>query len=180
MSSNRRGETLTSSYYNFYEAGLRWREACGVFGIYAPGQDVARTTFFGLFALQHRGQESAGIAVGDGQNINRHVGLGLAFQVFDESIIQRLKGIVALGHVRYSTTGGNVIANAQPMVGHHRSGPFAIAHNGNLINAAPLRLELEQEGVEFAGSSDTEVMCKLLEQSLAPTIEEAIVELMNT
>jgi amidophosphoribosyltransferase len=157
----------------------RWRDECGVFGLYAPGEDVARVAFFGLFALQHRGQESAGIVVGDGHSLDGHVDLGLAFQVFDEDIIRRLRGHVALGHVRYSTMGSNTVPNAQPMIGEHRSGPFAIGHNGNLVNAGVLRADLEREGVIFYGSSDTEVMAKLLQRSQAPTIEGAIEELMH-
>jgi len=157
-----------------------WRDACGVFGIYAPGEDVARTTYFGLFALQHRGQESAGIVVGDGQQLDAHVELGLAFQVFDESIIRRLRGCVALGHVRYSTMGSNILANAQPIVGEGHFGPFAIAHNGNLVNASPLRRQMEADGVTFYGSSDTEVMAKVLERARAATVEDAVVELMHT
>jgi amidophosphoribosyltransferase len=157
-----------------------WGEACGIYGIYGPGLDVARITYFGLFALQHRGQESAGIVAGDGEQLHHHVALGLVFQVFDEHSIARLQGHVALGHVRYSTMGGNVLANAQPMLGEHRSGPFAIAHNGNLVNASLLRQELEAEGVPFRGSSDTEVMCRLLERSPAATLEEAIPQMMAT
>ncbi|MCX7599208.1 MAG: amidophosphoribosyltransferase [Armatimonadetes bacterium] len=158
----------------------RWRDACGVFGVFAPGEDVARTTYFGLFALQHRGQESAGIVVGDGHRLDSHVDLGLAFQVFDESIIRRLRGYVALGHVRYSTMGSNTLPNAQPIVGEGHFGPFAIAHNGNLVNAGLLRRQLEAAGVIFYGSSDTEVMAKLLELSRATTAEDAVAELMHT
>lgn len=156
-----------------------WREECGVFGIYAPGEEVARVAFFGLFALQHRGQESAGMVVGDGGSLHGHVDLGLAFQVFNEEIIRSLEGLVALGHVRYSTMGSNVLANAQPIVGQGRFGLFAIAHNGNLVNAGELRRELEQAGASFLGSSDTEVMCRMLEHSRADTVEDAIVEMMR-
>jgi amidophosphoribosyltransferase len=141
---------------------------------------VARIAFFGLFALQHRGQESAGIVTGDGHVLHGHRDLGLVFQVFDEDIIRSLKGFVALGHVRYSTMGSNVIANAQPLIGHGRFGPFALAHNGNLTNAAALRRELEEDGVCFSGSSDTEVVLKLLEHSRTENIESAIADIMNT
>ena len=157
-----------------------WRDACGVFGIWGPGEDVARQVFFGLYALQHRGQESAGIAVGDGRDIRVHSDLGLVSQVFDESIIAGLKGDVALGHVRYSTTGGNTRANAQPMVAEHKSGPFAVAHNGNLINTMQLRDDLERQGVAFTGSSDTEVIAQLIARSSADTLEEAIAGVMGT
>lgn len=158
----------------------RWRDACGVFGIYAPDQDVARITYFGLFALQHRGQESAGIVVGDGRRFESHVDLGLAFQVFDESIIRRLRGHLALGHVRYSTMGSNILPNAQPIIGEGHFGLFAIAHNGNLVNAGPLRRQMEADGIIFYGSSDTEVMAKLLERSRVGNVEDAVVELMHT
>jgi amidophosphoribosyltransferase len=156
-----------------------WKDACGVFGIWGPGEDVARITFFGLYALQHRGQESAGIAVGDGTTVKTHIGLGLASQVFDEAIITSLKGQVAIGHVRYSTTGGNTIANAQPMVGEHHSGKFAVGHNGNLINTVALRKELEEAGESFHGTSDTEVITHLIARSKAPTIELAVAEAMT-
>ena len=156
-----------------------WGDACGLFGVYAPGEDVARLTFFGLYGVQHRGQESAGIAVGDDGQIEVHKDMGLAFQVFDEETISRLHGAVATGHVRYSTTGSSGIENAQPMLGEHRSGPFALGHNGNLVNTLALRDELMQEGVEFRTTSDTEVIVKLIERSSADTLEEAIAEAMH-
>ena len=157
----------------------KWRDACGVFGVWAPGEEVARQSFFALYALQHRGQESAGIAVGNGDDVRLHVDLGLASQVFDEDIIKSLTGDVAIGHVRYSTTGGNILANAQPMRGEHKSGPFAVAHNGNLINTVELRTELQRLGVEFNCTSDTEVIVKLIAHSSADTLEDAIVEAMQ-
>ena len=155
-----------------------WRDECGVFGLYAPGLDVARIAYFGIYALQHRGQESAGIATGNGDTVRVHAGLGLAYQVFDEQTISGLTGDVAVGHVRYSTTGGNIIANAQPMLGEHKSGRFAVGHNGNLVNARELRDEMSAKGVTFERSSDTEVICQLIAQSDAETIEEAIAEAM--
>lgn len=179
VSPGPKGEPVTTIEFPGCREG-RWRDACGVFGVYAPGEDVARVTYFGLFALQHRGQESAGIVVGDGHRLDGHVDLGLAFQVFDESIIRRLRGHVALGHVRYSTMGSNILPNAQPIVGEGHFGPFAIAHNGNLVNAVPLRRQMEADGVIFYGSSDTEVMAKVLERTRATRVEDAIVELMHT
>jgi len=137
---------------------------CGIFGIHAAGEDVANLTYFGLFALQHRGQESAGIAVGDGQGLRVHRDMGLVNQVFSPAALGELKGKVALGHTRYSTTGASRAENAHPMPIHHPVlGDAAIAHNGNLINAAALRRELEAQGVEFDTSNDTEVMARLLE-----------------
>jgi len=110
-------------------------EECGVFGVASSQQDVARMTFFGLFTLQHRGQEAAGIAVSDGYSMNLHKGMGLVNQVFDEDTIRKLKGKFAIGHNRYSTTGSSILVNAQPFQIQTRYGPLALAHNGNLINA---------------------------------------------
>ena len=160
--------------------GRGWGDACGVFGIQARNhEDVSRLCYYGLFALQHRGQESAGIAVGTSDDLHVHTGMGLATQVFDDHILDSLTGDVALGHVRYSTTGSNVIENAQPMVGEHRSGQFALAHNGNLVNAYDLRAELEASGHSFGGSTDTEVIVKLIAGSSEPTLEGAIIEAMH-
>ena len=162
-----------------YDFQRTWRDACGVFGIQAPGtEDLARLCYFGLFALQHRGQESAGIAVGNAGGIDVYTGMGLANEVFNDEIIQRLQGDVALGHVRYSTTGSNVIENAQPFVGEHRSGMFAVAHNGNLVNALPLRQELLARGVRFEATSDTEVITQLIANSSQERLEDAIAEAM--
>ena len=147
--------------------GDKPHDECGVFGIYAPGQDVANIAYFGLYALQHRGQESAGISVSDGRQLRTVKDVGLVAQVFDDPLIlSGLKGDIALGHTRYSTTGSNKLANAQPMVGEHpQVGPLAIGHNGNLTNYQQLRQDLEQKGVEFETSSDTEVILKLLSQT---------------
>lgn len=162
-----------------YEEEEHWRDSCGVFGVYAPGEDVARMCYFGIFALQHRGQESAGIAVARGDTVVAQRGMGLAFAVFDEDALAELSGDIGLAHVRYSTTGSNLIRNAQPMMGEHRSGPFAVAHNGNLVNYLALREELAREGVEFRASSDTEVIAHLIARSKAATLEEAVVDAMH-
>ena len=156
------------------------REACGVFGIYGPGEDVSRLTYFGLFALQHRGQESAGIAVSDGAHISCYREMGLVSQVFDEETLHRLKGDLAIGHTRYSTTGSSVIANAQPMVMEWRGGQVALAHNGNLINARELRHELEAEGEHLEATSDSEVMVRMVvrEANHLGSLEEGIVACM--
>ncbi len=157
-----------------------WRDACGVIGIQAPGvEDISRLAYFGLFALQHRGQESAGIAVGRDGDINVHTGMGLATEVFEEEDLARLQGDVALGHVRYSTMGSNVIENAQPFIAEHSSGPIAVAHNGNLVNARALRDELEQQGAQFEATSDTEVITQLIARSSHDRIEDAIAEAMT-
>ncbi len=156
-----------------------WGDACGVFGLLAPStDDLSRMCYFGLFALQHRGQESAGIAVGGNGGIDVHTGMGLATEVFDEDDLTRMRGETALGHVRYSTMGSNVIENAQPFIGEHSSGPFAVAHNGNVVNARALRCELEDCGTEFEATSDTEVITQLIARSPQDSIEKAIAEIM--
>jgi amidophosphoribosyltransferase len=138
-------------------------EACGLFGIDAPGEDVANLTYFGLYALQHRGQESAGIATADGRSVRMHKDMGLVAQAFDQRALERLTGHLALGHTRYSTTGSNRLENAQPIVVEHPElGTMAIAHNGNLTNTDVLRTELQQRGVRFKTSSDTEVIAELM------------------
>jgi amidophosphoribosyltransferase len=150
------------------------REACGVFGIYAPGADVARITFFGLHALQHRGQESAGIATSDGAEIRLHTDMGLVAQVFNEEALAPLRGFLAVGHTRYSTTGSSRLVNAQPVRARSELGPIALAHNGNVINSEYLRNELEAKGCTFSGSSDTEVIAQLIATSYGDTWVERI------
>ncbi len=142
-----------------------WKEKCGVFGVYAPADsdtDVARITFYGIYALQHRGQESAGIATADGKEIHTKTGMGLVAQVFDEMDLGYLPGHIAIGHTRYSTTGSSKSENAQPVHVVGANGAVALAHNGNLINAEGVRDELEEAGWEFSGSTDTEVAARLL------------------
>jgi amidophosphoribosyltransferase len=146
-----------------FMADERMHEECGLFGIDAPGEDVANLTYFGLYALQHRGQESAGIATSDGRTMRMHKDMGLVAQAFDTESLENLTGHLALGHTRYSTTGSNRLENAQPiMVEHPQLGTIAIAHNGNLTNAQVLRDDLEQHGVRFKTSSDTEVLAELV------------------
>jgi len=155
------------------------REACGVFGIYAPGEDVARLTFFGLYALQHRGQESAGIAVSDGRTVGIHKAMGLVSQVFTEDILRSLRGHLAIGHNRYSTTGSSSLRNAQPFLIETALGPLALAHNGNLTNAASLRRELLRRGVGLSSSSDTEVIVQMLAGARGDTWEERLRAFMH-
>ncbi len=138
------------------------KEACGVFGVFAPGEDVARLTFYGLYALQHRGQESAGIATSDGAALHVRTGMGLVAQVFDEDDLGALPGHIAIGHTRYSTTGSSRICNAQPVYLQSGSGQLALGHNGNLVNAELLRREMEEAGHEFTGSTDSEVIARML------------------
>ncbi|MGI5939236.1 MAG: amidophosphoribosyltransferase [Thermoleophilia bacterium] len=149
-------------------------DECGVFGIYAPEMDVARLTFYALFALQHRGQESAGIAVTDGSRLIVHKDMGLVSQVFAEHTLQSLPGRLAIGHVRYSTTGANEIRNAQPFARTRDSSFIALAHNGNLVNTDELRADLLRSGHVFAGTSDTEVIAALLAEHPSRDVCEAL------
>lgn len=145
---------------------------CGVFGIYAPNEDVARLTFFGLYALQHRGQESAGIAVSDGRHMNVHKEMGLVSQVFNEDKLRPLDGHIAIGHTRYSTTGSSRLLNAQPFVVESVLGPLAVGHNGNLTNAGHLRQEIMQRGVGLTSTSDSELVIQMLAGGEGRTWEE--------
>jgi amidophosphoribosyltransferase len=149
-------------------------EECGVFGVYSPGDDVARLTFYGLYALQHRGQESAGIATSNGTDFNLRTGMGLVSQVFDEEDLAYLRGHIAIGHTRYSTAGGSLACNAQPIVVHdHESDePIALAHNGNLTNADLLRSDLEAQGVKFESTADSELIAHLFANAPFSTAEE--------
>jgi len=141
---------------------------CGVFGPRAPSRDVARLTYFGLFALQHRGQESAGIAVSEGARLTAVRDLGLVAQVFDERSLSALRGEYAIGHTRYSTTGGNAWANAQPLLHHGRVRTVALGHNGNLVNATALRAEV---GKTLGSTSDSEVIAALIANDEAPLLD---------
>ncbi|MFH1087997.1 MAG: amidophosphoribosyltransferase [Chloroflexota bacterium] len=138
------------------------RESCGVVGVYAREVDVARTAFFALFALQHRGQESAGIATSDGQRIDVHTAMGLVSQAFTENDLARLRGHVAIGHNRYSTTGSSRPENAQPIVVRYNGSSLALAHNGNIVNARELRDELSALGFPFRTTTDSEVIANLV------------------
>ncbi len=147
-----------------FDRGDRPREACGVFGIWAPALDVARETFYGVHVLQHRGQESAGICVTDGRALKLRTGMGLVSQVFDEDALAPLDGVAGIGHTRYSTTGASRFRNAQPLLLDDPldGGQIAVAHNGNVVNSAQVRLELAGEGHEFSTSTDTEILAKYL------------------
>ena len=156
----------------------KMEEACGVFAIYAPGKDVARLTYYGLYSLQHRGQESAGIAVSDGAGIKLHKGMGLVSDVFTEEVLNSLKGHSAIGHVRYSTTGSSLAVNAQPLVCRYFQGSLAVAHNGNLTNAGELREKLSANGSVFQSTIDSEVIVNLIARYGQNTIEEALMKCM--
>jgi amidophosphoribosyltransferase len=154
------------------------REECGIFGIYG-NSDAAKLTYFGLYALQHRGQESAGIAVSDGCQVRDYKHMGLVPDVFKEDILKALKGHLAIGHVRYSTTGSSLLANAQPFVVFHGNEYYAIGHNGNLGNAIQLRRQLEAEGTIFQSTMDTEIIMHLMARNLRHGIEHALIEALR-
>lgn len=162
------------------------QDACGVFGVWAPGEDVAKLTYFGLYALQHRGQESAGIATSDGHSILVYKDMGLVSQVFDESALSSMKGHLAIGHTRYSTTGGSTWENAQPTLGGSDQGTVALAHNGNLINTVELRDMVDEShvGREIRGelargnTSDTALVTTLLAADPDRSLEDAAMELL--
>jgi amidophosphoribosyltransferase len=151
------------------------RESCGVFGVFGH-QDAAKLTYFGLYALQHRGQESAGIVSSTGKSIFEHKGMGLVSDVFNEDVLTGLEGPIAVGHVRYSTTGSSTAKNAQPFVTSQGGTTMAVAHNGNLTNAKSLRTTLEKSGSEFQTTMDSEIIVHLLAQNLLRGIEEALVK----
>lgn len=155
------------------------KEECGIIGVFAPNEDVARMTFFGLFALQHRGQEAAGIAVSDGRVLSMYKNVGLVAQVFKPETLSGLEGHYAIGHTRYSTTGSSLIRNAQPFMIETMNGPLALAHNGNLVNSAELRDELMHQGVGFSSTSDSEVMTMMLARDAGATWEERIKDAMQ-
>ena len=150
----------------------KFKDECGVFGIYSNNPlDVASVTYYGLYALQHRGQESAGIAVANGEDINIKKGMGLITEAFSQEDIDRLKGFAAIGHVRYSTAGGGGIANVQPFVFRTMQGSMSICHNGNLVNANILKQELEEQGSIFSSTSDTEVLGHLIKRQSGHMID---------
>lgn len=157
----------------------RLKEECGVLGVYVPEQEAARIAFFGLFALQHRGQESAGIAVSDGARVRMHREMGLVNQVFNPETLAQLPGHMAVGHTRYSTTGASVLRNVQPIYCQSQIGEIAVAHNGNLINARELREEMEADGEHFDSTSDSEVLARILVRAMPKGPEEAVREVMR-
>lgn len=154
------------------------RESCGLFGIYG-NPEASKLSYFGLYALQHRGQESAGIAVVKNKDIVHHKGMGLVSDVFDMPILNHLKGKSAIGHVRYSTTGSSILSNAQPFVVHHKKKSYAVALNGNLVNAHILKSELEETGSIFQTTTDTEIFLHLFVKNLKLGFEQALVETVS-
>lgn len=155
----------------------KFKDECGVFGVYSKsGIDVASMTYYALYALQHRGQESAGIVVSDGENLVCHKEMGLVSDAFNEKIIESMKGKSAIGHVRYSTTGSSNANNAQPILSKFKLGSIAIAHNGNLVNADVIRELLEDGGVIFQTTNDSEVILNLIARGARKGIEKAVVD----
>jgi amidophosphoribosyltransferase len=161
------------------------RDACGVFGVWAPGEEVAKLTYFGLYALQHRGQESAGIAVGNGEQIVVYKDMGLVSQVFDETTLNTLSGHVAVGHTRYSTTGSSEWQNAQPTLGATPSGTVALGHNGNLTNSVQLLEQVRDSQrtnvgeLRYGSTTDTALITALLAEQETNELELAALEVMR-
>jgi amidophosphoribosyltransferase len=153
----------------------RPRDECGLFAVYG-NDDAAKLTYFGLYALQHRGQESAGMVVSDGSTVTEHKAMGLVPEVFNEGVLQGLKGSMALGHVRYSTTGSSLLVNAQPLMVHHSGRSLAIAHNGNLVNARKIRVQLERAGSIFQTTMDSEVVLHVIAKAIRKGLEHAMKE----
>jgi amidophosphoribosyltransferase len=168
-----------NSHLSFGADEDRPHEECGVVGVFAPNEDVARMAFFGLFALQHRGQEAAGIAVADGRAMSIYKNVGLITQVFGPHTLDGLKGHYAIGHTRYSTTGSSSARNAQPFMIETIHGPLALGHNGNLVNSGELRQRLLEDGVGLSSSSDTEVMTMMLARAKGKTWNERIQSCMK-
>jgi amidophosphoribosyltransferase len=156
----------------------KFRDECGVFGIHGH-PEAANLAYLGLYALQHRGQESAGIACSDGKTVHLEKAMGLVADVFSEARLRRLPGQTAIGHVRYSTTGSSQLKNAQPFFAGTHRGSLALAHNGNLINAMRIRAELEGQGSVFSSTSDTEVILHLVARSQADTLVDAAAEALS-
>jgi amidophosphoribosyltransferase len=151
------------------------RESCGIFGVYGQ-PEAAKMCYFGLYALQHRGQESAGIAVAKDDMVNNYKAMGLVSDVFDMEKLDKLKGTSSIGHVRYSTTGSSVLSNAQPFVVRHHQKAYAVGHNGNLVNAHQLKAELEDSGSIFQSTMDSEVFLHLFVRNLKKGFEQALLE----
>lgn len=171
---------MNFSFDNFAKEGLH--EECGVFGIFSDGTiNPAYACYNGLLALQHRGQESCGIAVSDDGVIDYHKNMGLVTEVFNNSILDSLNGQMGISHVRYSTAGGSVLENAQPLVMRYVKGTLSIAHNGNLTNAIEIRRQLEQRGAIFQTTIDSEVICYVIarERLKCHSVEEAVARAMQ-
>ncbi|WP_315444743.1 amidophosphoribosyltransferase [uncultured Selenomonas sp.] len=162
-----------------YEKVPKWKEECGIYGVYSPEENVSEMTYLGLFALQHRGQESAGIALTDGYWIDVKKGMGLVTEVFHEQLPCLDNAKIAIGHVRYATTGFSLAANAQPLRVNYAGGALALAHNGDLTNAGLIRRDLESKGTVFQTTIDSEVFVHLIARSQKTSVEERILEAVS-
>lgn len=154
------------------------REECGLFGVFGH-PDAAKLTYFGLYALQHRGQESAGIVASDGKRIVEHKSMGLVSEIFDENTLKKLVGNLSVGHVRYSTTGSSLIANAQPFLVNYAGEYYAVAHNGNIVNAEAIRKSLEKRGSIFQSTMDSEVVVHLMARFMSEGLEKSLIKTFN-
>ncbi|KUO68559.1 MAG: amidophosphoribosyltransferase [Clostridia bacterium BRH_c25] len=167
-------------YNDIFVKEDKLKEECGIIGIYDKGNmEIESLTYYGLIALQHRGQESAGIAVNRDGMITCYKEMGLVSEVFDDKILNLLKGDISIGHVRYSTTGDSFAANAQPLLVKYKKGNIAVAHNGNLVNAGSVRDQLEDQGMIFATTTDSEVIASLIARNYKSSIEDAIMDTMD-
>src|SRR5213594_2171403 len=170
------GRYISRAYPDAWETDGRMCDIIGVTGV----PDATRVAYLGLYSLQHRGQESAGMVAVDGEGVARsHRGMGLVSDVFSERVLNDLPGDVAIGHTRYSTAGTSVLANAQPMLARYREGPLALAHNGNLTNAVQLRSDLVAKGSLFQSSSDSEVLVHLIARSEAREPEDQLLDALE-
>ena len=170
-----------TTMYSVEVEGNKWKEECGVYGVYSRSAeaDVSGMTYLGLYALQHRGQESAGIAITDGAWMDVTRGMGLVNEVFRHQVPHMDNQYIAIGHVRYSTTGSSMLANTQPLMVNYSGGKISLAHNGNLTNTRTLREELDRGGATFQTTMDSEIIVNLISRSQKDTIEERIMESMN-
>ena len=159
-----------------YDIDNKWKEECGVYGVYSRSENVSEMTYLGLYALQHRGQESAGIAITDGAWMDVSRGMGLVNEVFRHQLPHMDGQYIAIGHVRYSTTGSSLLANTQPLMVNYSGGKIALAHNGNLTNAEEIRHGLEEQGTIFQTTIDSEVFVNLIARSRKETIEGKVME----
>ncbi len=168
------------SPYPLFQRGEKdgFRDHCGVVGIFG-NKEAAKLTYLALYALQHRGQDSAGIVSWDGINLHRKVGAGLVADVFDERSLETLTGSLAIGHVRYTTAGSSGLQDAQPILTKTGKGYLSVAHNGNLVNADSIRLTLENEGAIFHTTSDTEVICHLVARDKSPALEDRLIAALD-
>lgn len=176
--SNEKGGRSSSSSFSSLSSSSDLKEFCGVFGIYGH-PEASKMTYLGLYALQHRGQESAGIISSDGMRLHHLVKMGLVADAFTQDSFKQLPGPMAIGHCRYSTTGSSTLENAQPICVTYARGGMAVAHNGNLVNALPLRIELERQGSIFSSTSDSEVVVHLIARSRQTDFTQSVIEALT-